>query len=337
MRSRNTVAGLAICAIIATSCSTPTDSEQDTSTTPDSIDAQAIDVQGHRGARGLKPENTLPSFEQALDLGVTTLEFDLHFTADNDVVVWHDPAVTPDKCGLKDGAPDGIPDPDDPDTDAASLTIRALTSSELRWFDCARNPDDGRFPDQDAAPTELAGSDYGIVTLVDLFEFVAAYAASEIKTQEQRSGARVVGFNMETKRKPDRPDTIGDGFDGVNAGPFEIRILEIIESHGLTDRAVIQSFDPRSIAAIHAADAGITLASLTVDRGVLLTEVVALGATIWSPSYDTVTTDRIDEAHSLGLLVIPWTVNSERDMSQLVDSGADGIITDRPDLAVGDR
>ncbi len=313
---------------LASACSQP-----DTATPDPSVQPTAIDIQGHRGARGLKPENTLPSFESALDLGVTTLEFDLHFTADNDVVIWHDPVVNADKCGLKVGAPVSIPDPDDPSTPKDELAIRALTVAQLRWFDCSRNPDAARFPVQDPSATELAGKDFGIVTLVDLIEFIEVYGASDTKTEAQRDAALTIRFNMETKRRPTDPDTIGDGFDGVNAGPFELRILEIIASHGLRDRVVIQSSDPRSLTAIHAVDAGLSLAILTTDD-FRPDEYVAIGASIWSPDYHMATSDRISEAHAVGLKVIPWTVNDEADMKQLMANGVDGIITDRPDIAM---
>ena len=93
-----------------------------------------FDLEGHRGARGLKPENTLPAFETGLDQGVTTLELDLHFSADGEVVVWHDPVIDPLKCGLADGAPPGLPDPDSASTTEQDLAIRSLTVAELAWY-----------------------------------------------------------------------------------------------------------------------------------------------------------------------------------------------------------
>ncbi len=295
---------------------------------------RAIDIQGHRGARGLSPESTLPSFETALDLGVTTLEFDLHFTSDGEIVVWHDPVISPEKCGLRSGAPDTVPDPDDPATSNESLAVRALSVSQLRWFDCNRNPDPNRFPDQSPAATVLAGGNYSVVTLADLLAFVDTYSQSERKTDAQRSAASAVRFNIETKRDPTQPATIDDDFDGVNAGAFELRLLAVIDSQGVGDRVVVQSFDKRSLEAIHAQDPTVELAFLTSTAFSQFTAVADAGVAVWSPSSRTITETLVDDAHAAGLSVATWTVNSEDEIREVISVGVDGIITDRPDIAL---
>jgi glycerophosphoryl diester phosphodiesterase len=295
-------------------------------------DGDALDVQGHRGARGLQPENTLPAFETALDLGVSTLEFDLHLAADGDVVVWHDSVIDSDKCGLAPYAPDGTPDPDDPLTPDDELMIRSLDSAQLGAYRCDRNPDPDRFPDQSADATALGGNDYSIVTLEELLDFVARYAESELKTDEQRRIAAAVRFNMETKRKPDQPETIDDGFDGTHAGPFESRVLEIIATRGLEDRVVIQSFDHRSLWAVHTEDPTIELAALTRRGSVDFEDIAARGASIWSPDHEDLTGSSLEAAHRAGLEVIPWTVNELDVMDRLVGLGVEGLISDRPDV-----
>ena len=194
--------------------------ENDSNQLPD-----GFDIQGHRGARGLKPENTLPAFETALDLGVMTLELDLHFTADQEVVVWHDDKIDKDKCGL---GPDSGIDTKDPDSTikwGSELMISQLTLEQVQAYRCDRNPDPGRFPEQENGATNLAGNDYRIIALSELFDFVDQYGASEQKSDWQREGANKVLFNIETKRQPDSPKAINDGFDGVNPGPFELEIL----------------------------------------------------------------------------------------------------------------
>ena len=125
--------------------------------------SRSYDLQGHRGARGLRPENTLPAFELALDLMVDTLEFDLQLSADGVVIVWHDPVIDADTSAI-DGAP---------------TRIRELTAAELTDIRCDRNPDQGRFPDQLAAPGALAGDDYRLASLADVFEFVETYVGSD--------------------------------------------------------------------------------------------------------------------------------------------------------------
>jgi glycerophosphoryl diester phosphodiesterase len=294
-----------------------------------------FDVQGHRGARGLKPENTLPSFEIALDLGVSTLELDLHFSADGDVVVWHDPVIDPAKCGLKTGAPEHIPDPDDPETTEEALAVRSLTSEDLDWFDCSRNPDQDEFPDQDSGPTLLAGDDFGIVTLDALIDFVERYATATSKTEMQRQGALVVGYNVETKRGFGDPSVIDDGFDGIDPGPFELRLLAVIEDRQIRDRVVVQSFVRESLEAIHRVDPGIRLAALTVGGDADPGGYAKLGASVWSPQASTISERRLSEAHEAGLVVVPWTVNSLEEVEKLISAGVDGVITDRPDLILG--
>ncbi|MDH5373028.1 MAG: glycerophosphodiester phosphodiesterase family protein [Acidimicrobiia bacterium] len=293
--------------------------------------SEDFDVQGHRGARGLKPENTLPAFEVALDLGVTTLELDLHYTADGHVVVWHDPVIEPDKCGLDDGAPESAPDPDDPGTRRARA-IAALRLDQLKWFRCDRNPDPGGQPDQESSTTALAGDDFGIVTLAGLFEFVEAYSTSEEKTDGQRANATRVRFNVETKRQPDDPGAIGDEFNGIEAGAFELALLDLVDRFQLKDRIIVQSFDHRSLWVIHALDSSIRLAALTSSSPGDLEVLAAKGASIWSPRASILTEQQITDAHNAGLEVVPWTVNSPIEMARLISLGVDGIITDRPDL-----
>jgi len=322
-------AGFLFCLLLLTAC-TPALPAPQGATQPAPALPPGFDVQGHRGARGLQPENTLPAFETALDLGVTTLELDLHLTADGEVVIWHDPTITPDKCSLPDAtAADAAPP-----QPASRPRIADLTFAALQHYRCDRNPDAGRFPAQEPAPTLLAGDDYRIVRLADLFDFVARYAASDRKRADQRTAAGQVHFNIETKRKPDDPAAIGDDFDGVNPGRFEREIARIVAEFGLTDRAVLQSFDHRSLWAMRRLQPELQLAALTT-RSVDLADLAQRGAAIWSPDFATLTPALLAEAHALGLAVIPWTVNDPADMHRLIEMGVDGLITDRPDLLLG--
>ncbi len=283
---------------------------------------RGYDLQGHRGARGLRPENTLPGFEAALDLMVDTLELDLHFSGDRQVVVWHDPVLDPAKCRLPEGG------------SVAGVRIAETGVDDLAALRCDMNPDPGRFPDQSPSPGEIAGDDWGIVTLDRLFAFVDEYGRSGAKTDAQRVNATKVRFNVETKRVPDDPATIGDQFDGVRPGAFELAILEVIDRHDLAQRVTIQSFDHRSLWAVASVAPAMSLAALT-PRGEVpdLAELAERGATIWSPSFSILTADLVGAARAADLAVVPWTVNEPSDMSRLLGLGVDGIITDRPDLA----
>ncbi len=295
-------------------------------TLPDSIDAQ-----GHRGARGLKPENTLPAFETALDLGVDTLELDLHYSSDGVVVIWHDDEIEKDKCGLD---PETAVDTHDPDSLIGwgeGLMISNLTFEQVQAYLCDRNPDEDRFPEQNGRMTAVAGKNYHISSLAELFNFVNAYSQSPEKSEEQRANAALVQFNIETKRKENKDKGINDGFDGENPGPFELEILRLVKEYRLEDRVIVQSFDHRSLWAIRSVNETIRLAALSINQ-IDLDEIAANGADIWSPKASVLTASLVEEAHALGLQVIPWTVNAPDNMGALIEMGVDGIISDRPDL-----
>lgn len=302
-----------------------------TSASPDPLPA-GFDVQGHRGARGLKPENTLPAFETALDLGVTTLELDLHLTADGSVVIWHDDSIDNEKCGLDPNGATEAPDPDSLIHQGEALLISQLTFNQIEAYRCDRNPDAEAFPEQNDDPMPLAGDNYHIVSLEELFQFVAEYSRSDLKNREQQTNASQVQFNMETKRRADRPGAIDDGFDGENPGPFELEILRLIDAYELSDRAIIQSFDHRSLWAIRSIDDSLPLAALTSRDVPQIAQFVESGADIWSPNYTVLNLELVEEAHEAGLQVIPWTVNESGAMRDLIAMGVDGIISDRPDI-----
>ena len=288
-----------------------------------------FDAQGHRGARGLLPEATLPAFEAALDLGVTTLELDLHFTQDGVVVVWHDPIIEDSKCRLPDGSTSlDVPNPRNP---LRRIFISQQPLAVVQAYQCDQNGYGDRFPDQKVYTMPLSGSDYRIVTLDALFDFVEMYANSNLKTAVQRENAANVHFNIETKRVPDNPEYIDDGFTGAEAGPFELAILDIVNGRSLTDRVIIQSFDHRSLRAVRALDRDIRLAALTFDGEAKLDVYAAYQFDIWSPGYQDVTAELVAKAHEEGLLVIPWTVNEVDDMQRLIAWGVDGLISDYPD------
>jgi glycerophosphoryl diester phosphodiesterase len=283
--------------------------------------APKFDLQGHRGARGLRPENTLPAFEYALDLGVTSLELDLHFSQDDIVVVTHD-GVIGKNCRLEGQTAPPRPSPQ----------IRQLTRQELKQYRCDLNPNSNRFPNQSPESMPLAQDDYTIPTLEELFQFVDAYAASELKTEVQRQNAAEVRFNIETKRKPNQPELIGDDFDGKAPGLFEQQIIALVEQYDLVSRVTIQSFDHRSINVIPQLNPQVETVALTSEAVEPANITAKTSAKIWSPDYRALTAAKIKVAHEADLLVIPWTVNDPNTMENLIDWGVDGLITDYPNI-----
>jgi glycerophosphoryl diester phosphodiesterase len=289
--------------------------------------AIAFDLQGHRGARGLAPENTLAAFDVALGIGVTTLELDIAMTKDDVLVVSHDRRLNPDHTRGPDGK----------FLDAEGPPIRSLTFAEVRQYDVGRLKPGTAYaaslPEQ--RPVEGAR----IPLLAEVFALAAERRADHVR------------FNIETKITPT------SGAETPDPEVFAAALAKAIRDAGLVTRASIQSFDWRTLAAMkHIAPEiervcltaeAITLdtirrgepgpspwtAGLDVDdfAGSVPRLVAVAGCQAWSPLYRNAKADDIAAAKSLGLKVIPWTVNERADMERLIALGVDGIITDYPD------
>lgn len=283
----------------------------------------AFDLQGHRGARGLAPENTLPAFARGLALGVDTLECDMAITKDDVVVIHHDLWLNPDITRGPDGKW----------LESRGPAIHELTFEELQRYDVGRIKPGTKyaadFPDQ--VPVDGTR----IPRLSDLFDLV------------KKSGNTKVGFDCETKISPLEP--------GATLPPeaFARRVIAEITKHGMAGRTMIQSFDWRTLQVVQKeapeirtmylssprtlkADGGKPspwLAGFTPeDHGSVPRAVKAAGGKIWAPNQTFLTPELLAEARGLGIIVIPWTVNDPAMMDKLLDMGVDGIISDRPDI-----
>jgi len=261
-----------------------------------SLPAMAIDLQGHRGARGLAPENTLPAFERAIALGVTTLELDVGVTRDGVVVIHHDRTLNPDLARGPDGQWVRAPAP----------AIHSLSFAELQRYDVGRlRPGSeyaSRFPQQQAVDGTR------IPRLTDLF-----------------SMAKSVRFNIETKISPDAPH------ETLAPEPFARALIAEVRKAGVEKRTTIQSFDFRTLKVVEREAPEIATAYLTSRRHPHPEKVHAAGGRIWSPDFTSLNTENLAKARSLGLKIIPWTVNEPGDIARVLDLGVDGIISDYPD------
>ncbi|MFZ2650492.1 MAG: glycerophosphodiester phosphodiesterase [Burkholderiaceae bacterium] len=280
-----------------------------------------LDLQGHRGARGLAPENTLAAFDAALALGVSTLELDTVLTLDNVVVISHDATLNPNLT--RDAAGRFI--------DAPGPAIRSLSLAELRRFDVGRLKADSRYARN--WPEQRAADGQRVPSLAELFELV------------QERGAAHVRFNIETKISPLKPQLTPEPEAFVRA------ILDVAQSHGMTHRITLQSFDWRTLAVAQRLAPQVPTAYLTAQQawannladarwtaGLTLAEhgsaprmVKAAGGTIWSPYHGDLDAPLRRTAQALGLKVVVWTVNEAADIEKMLDLGVDGIISDRPD------
>jgi glycerophosphoryl diester phosphodiesterase len=281
----------------------------------------AFDLQGHRGARGLKPENTLPSFEAAFDLGVTSIETDVHLTDDAVPVLIHDPIL-----------PDGS-------------RISQMILSELRDHSVDRNPDPRRFPQQDSSVTPLARlfaehheiSPYTVPTVADLFAFAVAYVGDlgkqAGKSESQRNRVRQVGFDLELKRVPFHPSYIGDGSDGTNPGRLERELIALVHATGMLDRVRVRSFDHRCVRNLRQIEPGLVAGVLVSETAPVdpVQIVKAAGAQWYFPDFEFLDALQVEQCHAAGIRVLPWTVNDEANGEELIAMGVDGITTDYPD------
>ncbi|TGM84519.1 glycerophosphodiester phosphodiesterase [Leptospira levettii] len=273
-----------------------------------------IDLQGHRGARGLKPENTWPAFEEAIKYKMVTLELDTVLTKDKRVVIHHDSDTNPIICQNVDGS------------QIQKKSLYDLTLAELQALDCGskQNPN---FPKQIPVPgTKL-------LSLEEFFELVLKH---EKKSKE------VYEFNIETKFPDD-----GSAPDSLVKEHTE-KLIQIIEKYKVVDRSTIQSFDMRTLSVSKQKNSKIKTSALFVPtyfQGFLMTiglgngyreTILALAkekqADIISPYFLYVTPKFVKTSHDKGMMVIPWTVNTEKEMNRLVTCGVDGIISDYPDM-----
>jgi glycerophosphoryl diester phosphodiesterase len=288
-----------------------------------------IEVQGHRGARGLLPENTLPSFEIALDLGVASIETDLHLTRDDHVVLFHDSEITERVCSMlsSSGSPAITTKP----------PVRSLTLEHLRNYrvDCQTNP--ASMPLAQAFAQQRGIDPYAIPTLIELFDFAQAYAGlpgeQAGKTTRQREGARRLIFDLELKRVPFFPQTIGDGFKSGKPGTLEHCVVDAIRHAGVLDRTRVRSFDHRSVCAFRQLEPALPIGLLIYSTapahiGLLLD---AAQAVLYCPDYHFVDAEVVRQVHAAGKRILPYTVNEADEWEQLLVMGVDGITTDFPD------
>ena len=289
--------------------------------------AVAFDLQGHRGARGLAPENTLPAFTMALSIGVTTLELDLAMTSDGILVVSHDSRLNPDHTRGPDGTLLAGEGP----------AIRSLTLAQLQRYDVGRLKPGTAYA---AAFPEQRGMDgVRIPTLMEVFDLVRQAKADHVR------------FNIETKLTPT------SGADTPDPETFAAAVARAVREADLAARVSIQSFDWRTLAILRRIAPEIERVCLSIDEGSGDTLqrgqpgaspwtagldiddfggsaprlVAAAGCSVWSPNQRNVTAASLAEAQALGVKVIPWTANERPDMERLIQMGVAGIITDYPD------
>lgn len=307
----------------------------DISTTYAKVNYDVFDLEAHRGGRDVRPENTLYSYAYAIELGATSIECDMQLTKDGQIVMSHNPILNSDITRDENGNY----------IENNKYDIRLMTVDELKKFDVGvMDPNCGEYYDLHGK-TQFT-YDAKIPTLEELMQLIQSYSDKNIV------------LNIETKSYPDPASA---GYKN-NADPkkFVEVFNNIVKKYDMEDRVVLQSFDWQTLIEMKKLNPNISTSALWQEQpswgrdseslrryekkkspwlggldikdyqGNPVKAAHAIGADIISPYYTEISKQDVDEAHSLGMKVVPWTVNNEKDMNMLLDMGVDGIISDKP-------
>lgn len=307
----------------------------DISTTYAKVNYDVFDLEAHRGGRDVRPENTLYSYAYAIELGATSIECDIQLTKDGQIVMSHNPILNSDITRDENGNY----------IENNKYDIRLMTVDELKKFDVGvMDPNCGEYYDLHGK-TQFT-YDAKIPTLEELMQLIQSY------------GDKNIVLNIETKSYPDPASA---GYKN-NADPkkFVEVFNNIVKKYDMEDRVVLQSFDWQTLIEMKNLNPNISTSALWQEQpswgrdseslrryekkksswlggldikdyqGNPVKAAHAIGADIISPYYTEISKQDVDEAHSLGMKVVPWTVNNEKDMNMLLDMGVDGIISDKP-------
>lgn len=308
----------------------------DISTTYAKVNYDVFDLEAHRGGRDVRPENTLYSYAYAIELGATSIECDMQLTKkDGQIVMSHNPILNSDITRDENGNY----------IENNKYDIRLMTVDELKKFDVGvMDPNCGEYYDLHGK-TQFT-YDAKIPTLEELMQLIQSY------------GDKNIVLNIETKSYPDPASA---GYKN-NADPkkFVEVFNNIVKKYDMEDRVVLQSFDWQTLIEMKKLNPNISTSALWQEQpswgrdseslrryekkkspwlggldikdyqGNPVKAAHAIGADIISPYYTEIFKQDVDEAHSLGMKVVPWTVNNEKDMNMLLDMGVDGIISDKP-------
>lgn len=307
----------------------------DISTTYAKVNYDVFDLEAHRGGRDVRPENTLYSYAYAIELGATSIECDMQLTKDGQIVMSHNPILNSDITRDENGNY----------IENNKYDIRLMTVDELKKFDVGvMDPNCGEYYDLHGK-TQFT-YDAKIPTLEELMQLIQSY------------GDKNIVLNIETKSYPDPASA---GYKN-NADPkkFVEVFNNIVKKYDMEDRVVLQSFDWQTLIEMKKLNPNISTSALWQEQpswgrdseslrryekkkspwlggldikdyqGNPVKAAHAIGADIISPYYTEISKQDVDEAHSLGMKVVPWTVNNEKDINMLLDMGVDGIISDKP-------
>ncbi|WP_223270866.1 glycerophosphodiester phosphodiesterase [Subsaximicrobium wynnwilliamsii] len=263
-----------------------------------------IDIQGHRGCRGLLPENSLPAFQKALDLGVTTLELDVIISADNKVVVSHEPYLNHEIALDLSGKPIT-------EANELSYNLYQMPYDSIKKYDCGSKPHP-RFPNQ-------------------IKQKVYKPLLTEVIALAETQSGHKIQYNIEIKSSPKT-----DGVFTPSVEAYVALVLKIITAEGILERTTLQSFDVRALELFHATAPSVKSA-LLVDEDESISkklELLSFEPDVISPYFELLEAKWVSEYQQMGYQIIPWTVNTEADILRMLAFDVDGIISDYPDRVI---
>jgi glycerophosphoryl diester phosphodiesterase len=271
-----------------------------------------FDWQGHRGARGLAPENAIPAFLTALSFAkITTLELDVVISADGKVVVSHEPWLNAKICLDAKGHALN-------EKKKEEVNLYKMDYKEIVKCDCGSrgNPS---FPEQKA---------------IFAYKPLLSDVVNEVRQYVKKAGKSMPQFNIEIKSGPS-----SDGIFTPEVNVFAEIVRKEIKKLKIQDISSIQSFDPRALRYLHEKDKELVLVYLVEKVEDVKQQIDLLGFTpaIYSPYFEKVTSATVDQCHKMGMKIVPWTVNDTEQMKKLILLGVDGIITDYPDRIPADQ
>lgn len=268
---------------------------------------EKVEWQGHRGARGKMPENSLPGFKYALDNGIKTLELDVVISGDGQVVVSHEPYINPAICMEPNGRII---------SDMEAYNMYAMGYAEIKTFDCGSSGNTN-FPEQER---------------IAVYKPLLLEVIKEMDEHARLTYGFLPKYNIELKSEASE----------VNISqPPHMRFAEVVlyalgKTELLKDKRVsLQSFDVEILEALHKLKPEIPLAYLVENENqdlATLLKLLSFTPAIFSPNYQMLTEEILEQAHNKKMQVIPWTVNEEAEARKLIAMGVDGIITDYPGL-----
>lgn len=274
--------------------------------------AQDFDLEGHRGARGLMPENTIPAFLKALDLGVTTLELDVCISKDKKVVVSHEPYMN----ALYASKPDGT---EVTKAEETSLNLYQMTYRQIKQFDTGKRGN-MLFPEQEKVATYKP-------LLSETIKACEAYI--------KKKGLKAVQYNIEIKSEEkeygiSQPQTVEE---------FSNLVYQEIIKYLPANRVILQSFDFNVLKFWHKQIESSQYKNISISALDEKTnpekafEELGFSPNFYSPYYKFLTKEQVQFCHEKNVKVVPWTVNTLEDMKKIIATGVDGLITDYPNRA----